>query len=53
MNEDEQEAVRQFIVDKLKDPDSEAIYGMCRLLTLENELFSCKDAAAELKFRML
>lgn len=53
MNEEEQDAVKGFIIEKLKDPDSEAIYGMCRLLALENELFSCKDAAAELKFRML
>jgi hypothetical protein len=53
MNEDEQEAVQRFIIDKLGDPNSEAIYGMCRLLNLENELLNCKDAAADIKFRML
>ncbi|OMJ78526.1 hypothetical protein SteCoe_21631 [Stentor coeruleus] len=53
MNEDEQESVQRFIIDKLGDPNSEAIYGMCRLLNLENELLNCKDAAADIKFRML
>ena len=53
MNEDEQDSVKHFIYEKLKDPDSEAIYWMCRLLNLENELLNCKDAAADLKFSMV
>jgi hypothetical protein len=53
MNEEEQENVQKFIVQKLNDPNSEAIYGMCRLLTLENELMNCMDAAAEIKFRLI
>ena len=53
INDEEQELVQQFINEKLEDPDSEAIYGICKLLALENEVFNCKDAAAELKFRML
>jgi hypothetical protein len=53
MNEEEQDAVQNFVKETLGDPDSDAIYSICKLLNLENELIECKDAAAELKFRML